>query len=123
MLGTPPPVAGFVAIAAFVGQQHLYFYDAVSPVVEADTIDHSRTFRASRYGKGGDDYVNCPLTEEEYRAFFAALTTAESAEIKAFDSQDGIALQWLRRVGIQAGVISGRVSVATAERAKSAGFA
>jgi 3-deoxy-D-manno-octulosonate 8-phosphate phosphatase (KDO 8-P phosphatase) len=45
------------------------------------------------------------------------------AEIKAFDSQDGIALQWLRRVGIQAGVISGRVSVATAERAKSAGFA
>jgi 3-deoxy-D-manno-octulosonate 8-phosphate phosphatase (KDO 8-P phosphatase) len=45
------------------------------------------------------------------------------AEIKAFDSQDGIALQWLRRFGIQAGVISGRVSVATAERAKSAGFA
>jgi methylenetetrahydrofolate--tRNA-(uracil-5-)-methyltransferase len=74
-------------IASFVGREHLYFYDAVSPVVEADTIDASRTFRASRYGKGGDDYVNCPLTEEEYRAFFAALTTAECAELHAFEHE------------------------------------
>ena len=44
-----------------MGQDHLYFYDAVSPVVEAETIDFDRAFRASRYGKGGDDYVNCPL--------------------------------------------------------------
>jgi len=74
-------------IAAFVGQSHLYFYDAVSPVVEADTIDHSRTFRASRYGKGGDDYVNCPLEEAEYDAFFQALTTAECAELHAFEHE------------------------------------
>jgi methylenetetrahydrofolate--tRNA-(uracil-5-)-methyltransferase len=74
-------------IASFVGREHLYFYDAVSPVVEAETIDTSRTFRASRYGKGGDDYVNCPLTEEEYRAFFAALTTAECAELHAFEHE------------------------------------
>jgi len=74
-------------IAAFVGQTHLYFYDAVSPVVDAETIDFSRTFRASRYGKGGDDYVNCPLDEAEYDAFFRALTTAECAELHAFDHE------------------------------------
>ena len=56
-------------IARFVGEEQLYFYDAVSPVVEADTIDFSRAFRASRYARGGDDYVNCPLDEPEYRAF------------------------------------------------------
>jgi methylenetetrahydrofolate--tRNA-(uracil-5-)-methyltransferase len=74
-------------IAAFVGQTHLYFYDAVSPVVDAETIDFSRTFRASRYGKGGDDYVNCPLDEAEYDAFHRALTTAECAELHAFDHE------------------------------------
>jgi methylenetetrahydrofolate--tRNA-(uracil-5-)-methyltransferase len=74
-------------IAAFVGRTHLYFYDAVSPVVEADSIVLERTFRASRYGRGGDDYVNCPLTEEEYRTFFAALTTAECAELHAFEHE------------------------------------
>jgi len=74
-------------IAAFVGQTHLYFYDAVSPVVDAETIDFSRTFRASRYGKGGDDYVNCPLDEAEYDAFFRARTTAECAELHAFDHE------------------------------------
>jgi len=74
-------------IAGFVGQTHLYFYDAVSPVVEAESIDFSRTFRASRYGKGGDDYVNCPLDEAEYDAFFRALTTAECAELHAFDHE------------------------------------
>jgi methylenetetrahydrofolate--tRNA-(uracil-5-)-methyltransferase len=74
-------------IAAFVGQTHLYFYDAVSPVVDAETIDFTRTFRASRYGKGGDDYVNCPLDEAEYDAFYRALTTAECAELHAFDHE------------------------------------
>jgi len=74
-------------IAAFVGRDHLYFYDAVSPVIDAETIDFDRVFRASRYGKGGDDYVNCPLDEEQYRAFYAALTTAESATIKAFEHE------------------------------------
>ncbi|HEY8151282.1 MAG TPA: methylenetetrahydrofolate--tRNA-(uracil(54)-C(5))-methyltransferase (FADH(2)-oxidizing) TrmFO, partial [Vicinamibacteria bacterium] len=74
-------------IAAFVGQAHLYFYDAVSPVVDAETIDFSRTFRASRYGKGGDDYVNCPLDEGEYDAFYRALITAECAALHAFDHE------------------------------------
>ena len=74
-------------IAAFVGGAHLYFYDAVSPVVEADTIDLAKTFKASRYGRGGDDYVNCPFTEGEYRAFYAALTTAECAALHAFEHE------------------------------------
>ena len=74
-------------IAAFVGDAHLYFYDAVSPVVEADTIDFGKCFRASRYGKGGDDYVNCPLSEDEYRGFFQALTTAECATLHAFEHE------------------------------------
>jgi methylenetetrahydrofolate--tRNA-(uracil-5-)-methyltransferase len=74
-------------IATFVGQSHLYFYDAVSPVVEADSIAFDRTFRASRYGRGGDDYVNCPLDEEEYRAFYEALTTAECATLHAFEHE------------------------------------
>ena len=74
-------------IAAFVGGSHLYFYDAVSPVLEADTVDFAKTFKASRYGRGGDDYVNCPFTEEEYRAFYAALTTAECAALHAFEHE------------------------------------
>src|SRR5512146_951971 len=62
-------------VAAFVGREHLHFFDAVSPVVEADSIDLSRAFRASRYGKGGDDYLNCPMDEPTYLAFWQALST------------------------------------------------
>jgi methylenetetrahydrofolate--tRNA-(uracil-5-)-methyltransferase len=74
-------------IARFVGEDHLHFYDAVSPVIDAETIDFDKAFKASRYGKGGDDYVNCPLTEEEYRAFYAALTAAECATVKDFEKE------------------------------------
>jgi methylenetetrahydrofolate--tRNA-(uracil-5-)-methyltransferase len=74
-------------VARFVGREHLYFYDAVSPVVDAETIDFDKVFRASRYGKGGDDYLNCPLDEEQYRAFLQALTTAESATLHAFEHE------------------------------------
>jgi methylenetetrahydrofolate--tRNA-(uracil-5-)-methyltransferase len=74
-------------IADFVGEAHLHFYDAVSPVVEADSIDFAKVFKASRYGKGGDDYVNCPMTENEYRAFFQALTTAECASLHSFEHE------------------------------------
>jgi methylenetetrahydrofolate--tRNA-(uracil-5-)-methyltransferase len=71
----------------FVGAAHLYFYDAVSPVVEADSIDETRTFRQSRYGKGGDDYINCPLTAAEYGDFHLALVAAECAELKEFEKE------------------------------------
>ncbi len=89
IVATGPLTADALAaeIAAFVGEKHLHFYDAVSPVIEADSIDFERVFRASRYGKGGDDYVNCPLSESEYRRFFEALTTAEYAELHAFERE------------------------------------
>jgi len=74
-------------VAAFVGRDHLYFYDAVSPVVEAESVDLERTFKASRYGKGGDDYVNCPFTEGEYRAFYGALMEAEGATLHDFERE------------------------------------
>lgn len=74
-------------VARFVGQDHLHFYDAVSPVIEADTIDFDKVFRASRYGKGGDDYLNCPLSQEEYAAFYEALTGAECATVKDFEKE------------------------------------
>jgi len=74
-------------IAAFVGRTHLHFFDAVSPVVEAESIDFTKAFRASRYGKGGDDYLNCPLDEARYGAFLGALTTAESASVHEFEKE------------------------------------
>jgi len=72
-------------IEAFVGRDHLHFFDAVSPVVESDSIDRAKAFRAARYGKGGDDYLNCPLDEDEYRAFHGALITAECATLHDFE--------------------------------------
>ena len=73
------------SITRFTGQQSLYFYDAVSPVVEAESIDMTKAFRASRYGKGGDDYINCPMNEEEYRRFHEALVSAASVELHDID--------------------------------------
>ncbi|MGD8897027.1 MAG: methylenetetrahydrofolate--tRNA-(uracil(54)-C(5))-methyltransferase (FADH(2)-oxidizing) TrmFO, partial [Acidobacteriota bacterium] len=72
-------------VGAFVGRGHLYFFDAVSPVVEAESIDHDTAFRASRYGKGGDDYLNCPFGEEGYRRFHEALVSAECTSSHDFE--------------------------------------
>jgi methylenetetrahydrofolate--tRNA-(uracil-5-)-methyltransferase len=58
----------------------LYFYDSISPIVEADSIDMSRVYMAARYDKGSADYINCPMTREEYDAFYDALLTAHSVE-------------------------------------------
>jgi methylenetetrahydrofolate--tRNA-(uracil-5-)-methyltransferase len=115
-------------VAALVGEEHLYFYDAISPIVLAETLDMSRVFRASRWGRslrgrendrmsegtplqggggslhapavalnapavacaiddGEGDYLNCPLTEEEYGRFYDALTTAESATVHDLDKE------------------------------------
>jgi methylenetetrahydrofolate--tRNA-(uracil-5-)-methyltransferase len=73
------------AIASFAGREHLYFYDAISPIVDATTIDESRVFSASRYGKGGDDYINAPMTQAEYRCFYEALIGAESVPVREFE--------------------------------------
>jgi methylenetetrahydrofolate--tRNA-(uracil-5-)-methyltransferase len=75
------------AIARFTGEAYLHFFDAIAPVIEADTIDRGIVFSASRYGKGeGEDYLNCPMTREDYDAFVAALLAGEKAPLHAFDS-------------------------------------
>ena len=73
------------SIRQFCGSDHLYFYDAISPIVDADTIDHSRIYRASRYGKASDDYLNCPMNEQQYDAFYNAVMSAESVAIHDFE--------------------------------------
>ena len=73
------------SIREFCGADHLYFYDAISPIVDADTLDHSKIYRASRYGKASDDYLNCPMTREQYDAFYDALIAAESVAVHEFE--------------------------------------
>lgn len=64
---------------------NLSFFDAAAPIVAAESIDMDKAFYASRYGKGTDDYINCPMNKEEYTAFYNALITAESAPVHGFD--------------------------------------
>jgi methylenetetrahydrofolate--tRNA-(uracil-5-)-methyltransferase len=72
-------------ISRLTGSKHLYFYDAISPVVEAETINQQIAFRAARYDKGGADYLNCPMNEEEYNRFYDALVRAESVALHEFE--------------------------------------
>ena len=72
------------AIGRLTGQAHLHFYDAIAPIVAADSLDMGRVFRASRYG-AGDDYLNCPFSEAEYNAFYEALMAAEQVPLRAFE--------------------------------------
>ena len=74
-------------IARLTGQDSLYFYDAAAPVVSAETIDGSKVFKAARYDKGDPDYINCPMTKEEYDRFYDALVGAETVELKKFENQ------------------------------------
>ncbi len=76
------------AIARLTGGSELHFFDAAAPIVDFSTVDMSKAFFASRYGKGEPtDYLNCPMTKEEYDAFYNALISAESAPLKAFDRE------------------------------------
>jgi len=72
-------------IMKLTGDDQLYFYDAIAPIIAADSIDRSIAFRAARYGKGGDDYLNCPLDESEYAQFHAALINANSVPLQRFE--------------------------------------
>ena len=75
------------AISRLTGRDHLYFFDAIAPVVEADSIDLSIVFRASRYGKGtGEDYLNCPMTRTEYERFVDELVSGEKAPLHEIDT-------------------------------------
>jgi methylenetetrahydrofolate--tRNA-(uracil-5-)-methyltransferase len=68
-----------------IGSRHLYFYDAIAPIVAAESIDMRVAFMAARYGKGGDDYINCPLDEAQYDAFVAAVIAAEKVALHPFE--------------------------------------
>jgi methylenetetrahydrofolate--tRNA-(uracil-5-)-methyltransferase len=73
------------ALERLFGETHLYFYDAIAPIVSSESIDMTIAYKASRYGKGGDDYINCPMTREEYYAFVDAVLAAEKVPAKQFE--------------------------------------
>lgn len=89
IVATGPLTTGelYENIRKLTGENDLHFFDAAAPIVTYDSIDMTKAFKASRYGKGGDDYINCPMTKEEYIAFRNELVTAEQAEVKGFDKE------------------------------------
>ena len=78
----------------------LHFFDAAAPLVSAESVDMDKAWFGSRYDKGGDDYVNCPMTQEEYDAFWEALTTAQEAEVHGFE--DGMVFEGCMPVEVMA---------------------
>ncbi|WP_457567367.1 FADH(2)-oxidizing methylenetetrahydrofolate--tRNA-(uracil(54)-C(5))-methyltransferase TrmFO [Desulfurobacterium sp.] len=74
-------------LTEYLGEKALSFYDAIAPIIYADTIDYTKCFWGSRYGKGGNDYLNCPMTEEEYERFYDALIKAEKVPLKEFEKE------------------------------------
>jgi len=74
-------------IARLTGAEQLYFYDAIAPIVYAESLDRTIIYQASRYDDGPGDYLNCPMDQEEYLAFIAALKTAEKVALKQFEEQ------------------------------------
>ena len=72
-------------IMKLTGSDQMYFYDAIAPIVAADSIDTAIAFRAARYDKGGDDYLNCPLDEQQYADFYQALIEANSVPLQRFE--------------------------------------
>lgn len=74
-------------IRSLTGEDYFYFYDAAAPIVEKDSIDMSKVYLASRYDKGEAAYLNCPMSEEEFEAFYEALITAEVAQLKEFEQE------------------------------------
>ncbi|MBU5441754.1 FADH(2)-oxidizing methylenetetrahydrofolate--tRNA-(uracil(54)-C(5))-methyltransferase TrmFO [Paenibacillus sp. MSJ-34] len=74
-------------IKQLMGEEYFYFYDAAAPIVEKDSIDMNKVYLASRYDKGEAAYLNCPMNEEEFNAFYEALITAETAALKEFEKE------------------------------------
>lgn len=73
-------------IGKFLGNDYMYFYDAAAPIVTYESIDKSKVYRKARYDKGTADYINCPMSKEEYKAFYEALISAETADLKEFEN-------------------------------------
>jgi len=79
------------ALSEFTGQDYLYFYDALAPLIEAESIDHSIAFRAERYEEGDvGDYINCPMNKAEYERFLEALIGAERIPLRDFENEDEV---------------------------------
>lgn len=74
-------------IGELTHSDHLYFYDAAAPIVTLESIDMTKVYRQSRYGKGEGEYINCPMNKEEYYAFYNALITAERVPLKTFEEE------------------------------------
>ncbi len=93
LVATGPLTEGALAaeIARLTGGERLHFYDAVAPIVTAESLDYAKIFAASRYGRGEADYLNCPFNKAEYEAFHAALVSAERAPLHDFDEGAGAA--------------------------------
>lgn len=72
-------------IMKLTGDDQLYFYDAIAPIIAADSIDMTIAFKAARYDKGGDDYINCPMDKDQYEVFIDALLNANSVPLKRFE--------------------------------------
>lgn len=87
IIATGPLTTGELAadILQLTGKEALSFFDAAAPIVELETVDLSKAFWASRYDKGEADYLNCPLSKEEYETFYEALIQAEAAEVQGFE--------------------------------------
>jgi len=89
IIATGPLTEGPLAeeLCEICGSEGLYFYDAIAPIVAGDSIDMTIAFKASRYGKGGDDYINCPMTREQYYAFVEELLAAEKVPSRDFEKE------------------------------------
>ena len=89
VIATGPLTDGelYESIMKLTGGDSLHFFDAAAPIVSCDSINMDKAFRASRYGKGGDDYINCPMDKEEYLNFYHELINAERADVKGFDRE------------------------------------
>jgi methylenetetrahydrofolate--tRNA-(uracil-5-)-methyltransferase len=90
VVATGPLTSGALSqeIARITGSEHLAFYDSISPIVDAESIDMERVYFAARYDKGTADYINCPMNREEYDRFLNALLAAEAAESKEWENLD-----------------------------------
>ncbi|HHW90517.1 MAG TPA: methylenetetrahydrofolate--tRNA-(uracil(54)-C(5))-methyltransferase (FADH(2)-oxidizing) TrmFO [Clostridiales bacterium] len=76
------------SLKKLISQDYLYFFDAASPIVTAESIDYNSAFWGSRYQKGGDDYLNCPMTKQEYELFYNELINAKTVQLKSFEGKE-----------------------------------
>lgn len=83
---TSPDFADY--LAKLTGQDRLFFYDAIAPIVSFDSVDMTKAYFGGRYGKGGDDYLNLPMQKEEYEVFYNALVTAETVHLHDFEKKE-----------------------------------